>query len=91
MNNFIADYLDKIKESEPLIHSITGSNVIHDIAKYEINEVSPYWNFLIPRKEIENNDFIIEEGMTPNEVDGVRQTLNNPNPTNKVPNSTKEF
>lgn len=68
-----------------------GSNVIHDIAKYEINEISPYWNFLIPRKEIENNDFIIEEGMTPNEVDGVRQTLNNPNPTNKVPNSTKEF
>ena len=68
-----------------------GSNVIHATVKYEIKEVSPYWNFVIPRREVENNDYIIEEGMTPNEVDGIKQTPNNPDPTNKVENSTKVF
>ena len=68
-----------------------GSNVIHSTNQYEINEVSPYWNFLIPQSEIENNEYIVAEGVTPVEVDGVKQTLNNPDPTNKVQNSTKTF
>lgn len=68
-----------------------GSNVIHSTNQYEIKEVSPYWNFVIPQREIENNDYIVAEGVTPAEVDGVKQTLNNPDPTNKVANSTKEF
>lgn len=68
-----------------------GSNVIHSTNQYEINEVSPYWNFLIPQREIENNEYIVAEGVTPVEVDGVKQTLNNPDPTNKVQNSTKTF
>lgn len=68
-----------------------GSNVIHATVKYDIEEVSPYWNFVIPQREIENNDYIIEEGMTPNEVEGVKQTVNNPDPTNKVANSTEVF
>lgn len=68
-----------------------GSNVIHATMKYEIEEVSPYWNFLIPQREIENNEYIVAEGETPGDKDGVKQTLNNPDPTNKVANSTKEF
>ena len=68
-----------------------GSNVIHATVKYEIEEVSPYWNFVIPQREIENNDYIVVEDATPNEIDGVKQTPNNPDPTNKVQNSTKEF
>lgn len=68
-----------------------GSNVIHSTNQYEIKEVSPYWNFVIPQREIENNDYIVAEGVTPADVDGVKQTLNNPDPTNKVANSTKVF
>ena len=68
-----------------------GSNVIHATMKYEIEEVSPYWNFLIPQREIEDNEYIVAEGETPADKDGVKQTLNNPDPTNKVANSTKEF
>lgn len=68
-----------------------GSNVIHPTVKYEIKEVSPYWNFVIPQREIENNDYIVAEGESCNEIDGVKQTMNNPDPTNKVQNSTKEF
>ena len=68
-----------------------GSNVIHETVKYEIKEASPYWNFLIPQSEIENNDYIVAEGETPVEVEGVMQTVNNPDPTNKVANSTKVF
>ena len=63
-----------------------GSNVIHDTMKYDINEVSPYWNWVIPQREIENNPYIIEEGEMPSEKDGVMTTLNNPDPTNKVEN-----
>ncbi len=63
-----------------------GSNVIHDTMKYDINEVSPYWNWVIPQREIENNPYILEEDGVPTEKDGVMTTLNNPDPTNKVQN-----
>lgn len=63
-----------------------GSNVIHDTMKYDIEEVSPYWNFVIPTREIENNDYIIKEGDVVTEIDGVKTTLNNPDPTEKVKN-----
>ncbi len=63
-----------------------GSNVIHDTMKYDIEEVSPYWNFVIPTREIENNDYIIKEGEVVTEIDGVKTTLNNPDPTEKVKN-----
>jgi len=63
-----------------------GSNVIHDTMKYDIEEVSPYWNFVIPTREIENNDYIIKEGEVVTEIDGVKTTLNNPDPTQKVKN-----
>lgn len=68
-----------------------GSNVIHATVKYEIDEVSPYWNFLIPQGEVENNEYIVPEGTSTTEVEGVKQTPNNPDPTNKVENSTKVF
>ena len=61
-----------------------GSNVIHDRAKYDIEEVSPYWNFVIPTSEIENNDYIIEEDGVVTEIEGVKTTRNNPDPTDKV-------
>lgn len=63
-----------------------GSNVIHDTMKYDVEEVSPYWNWVIPQREIENNPYIIEEGEVPTEKDGVMTTLNNPDPTNKLTN-----
>ncbi len=63
-----------------------GSNVIHDTMKYDIEEVSPYWNFVIPTDEIENNDYIVEEDGVATEIDGVMTTLNNPDPTQKVAN-----
>ena len=68
-----------------------GSNVIHDTMKYDIEEVSPYWNFVIPTREIENNDYIIKEGEVVTEIDGVKTTLNNPDPTEKVKNVTTKF
>ena len=68
-----------------------GSNVIHDTMKYDIEEVSPYWNFLIPINEIENNDYIdVEDGVV-TEIDGVKTTLNNPDPTAKVENVTTQY
>ncbi len=63
-----------------------GSNVIHNTMEYDIEEVSPYWNFVIPTREIENNDYIIKEGEVVTEIDGVKTTLNNPDPTQKVTN-----
>ena len=68
-----------------------GSNVIHATLKYDIEEVSPYWNLLIPLNEIENNDYILDETGVPSEIDGVMTTLNNPNPTSSVENSTTQF
>lgn len=68
-----------------------GSNVIHDTMKYDIEEVSPYWNFVIPTREIENNDYIGREDDQITEVDGVKITLNNPDPTKKVENITTKF
>lgn len=68
-----------------------GSNVIHSTLKYDIEEVSPYWNLLIPLNEIENNDYILDETGVPSEIDGVMTTLNNPNPTSSVENSTTQF
>ena len=69
----------------------TGSNVIHDTMKYDIEEVSPYWNFVIPINEIENNDYIdVEDGVV-TEIDGVKTTLNNPDPSNKVSNVTTQY
>ena len=68
-----------------------GSNVIHDTMKYDIEEVSPYWNFVIPTREIENNDYIGREDDQITEIDGVKITLNNPDPTKKVENITTKF
>ena len=68
-----------------------GSNVIHESLKYDINEVSPYWNFVIPTSEMENNDYIVEEDGVATEIDGVMTTLNNPDPTSSVANSTAQF
>ena len=63
-----------------------GSNVIHDTMKYDVEEVSPYWNFVIPTSELENNEYIIVEDGVVTEIDGVKTTPNNPDPTNKVSN-----
>jgi len=68
-----------------------GSNVIHDRAKYDIEEVSPYWNFVIPTSEIENNDYIIKEDAVVTEIEGVKTTRNNPDPTDKVKTITTKF
>ena len=68
-----------------------GSNVIHSTMKYDIEEVSPYWNFVIPTSEIENNEYIITENGVVTEIDGVKTTLNNPDPTTKVSNVTTEY
>ena len=51
-----------------------------------MKEVSPYWNFVIPQSEIENNEYILKEGDVVTEIDGVKTTLNNPDPTNSVTN-----
>ena len=63
-----------------------GANTIHATQKYDVNEVSPYWNLCIPTREMENNEYIIPYDDTPVEIDGVMQTPNNPNPTNKLTN-----
>lgn len=63
-----------------------GSNVIHDTMKYDVEEVSPYWNFVIPVNEEENNEYIIAEDAVPTEIDGVMTTRNNPDPTKKIEN-----
>ena len=68
-----------------------GSNVIHDRAKYDIEEVSPYWNFVIPTSEIENNDYIVTEDDVVTEIEGVKTTRNNPDPTDKVKTITTKF
>lgn len=68
-----------------------GSNVIHDTMKYDVEEVSPYWNFVIPTSELENNDYIVKEDAVATEVDGVMTTLNNPDPTKKITNVTTEY
>lgn len=68
-----------------------GSNVIHDTMKYDVEEVSPYWNFVIPNNELENNEYIVEEDAAVTEIDGVKTTPNNPDPTNKISNVTTEF
>lgn len=84
-------YFDAKRIRPGIITWYPGSNVIHDTEQYEIEEVSPYWNFVIPQSEIENNEYIITEDATPTEIDGVMQTPNNPDPTNKVENSIKDF
>ncbi len=68
-----------------------GSNVIHDTMKYDVEEVSPYWNFVIPVNELENNDYIIDENDVVTEIDGVKTTKNNPDPTAKIDNVTTQF
>lgn len=68
-----------------------GSNVIHDTMKYDVEEVSPYWNFVIPTNELENNDYIIDEDGVPTEIDGVMTTLNNPDPSAKITNVTTQY
>ena len=68
-----------------------GSNVIHNTMQYDIKEVSPYWNFVIPIDEIENNDYIVAEGGVVTEIDGVMTTLNNPDPSSSVANVTTQF
>lgn len=68
-----------------------GSNTIHDTMKYVIDEVSPYWNWVIPTDEIENNPYIIKEGEFTSEIDGVMTTLNNPDPTKKVDNDATVY
>lgn len=68
-----------------------GSNVIHNVEQYVIEEVSPFWNFVIPQAEIDSNDYLIAESEIPVEINGVKQTPNNPDPTGKVSNSTEVF
>ena len=68
-----------------------GSNVIHETLKYNIEEVSPYWNFVIPVSELENNDYIVEYDGVVTEIDGVMTTLNNPDPTSSVANDTTQY
>ena len=68
-----------------------GSNVIHETLKYDLEEVSPFWNFVIPESEYENNDYIVKEDEVPTEIDGVMTTLNNPDPTGKAQTSTAQF
>ncbi|MBR6457954.1 MAG: RagB/SusD family nutrient uptake outer membrane protein [Bacteroidales bacterium] len=68
-----------------------GSKVIHDTMKYDVKEVSPYWNFVIPTDEIENNEYILVEDAVTSEIDGVTTTLNNPDPTKKIENETTVF
>ena len=63
-----------------------GANTIHATQKYDVKEVSPYWNLCIPTREMENNEYIIPYDDTPVEIDGVMQTPNNPNPTNTLTN-----
>lgn len=63
-----------------------GANTIHATQKYDVKEVSPYWNLCIPTKEMENNEYIIPYDDVPVEIDGVMQTPNNPDPTNKLTN-----
>ena len=68
-----------------------GSNVIHETLKYNIEEVSPFWNFVIPEMEFEVNDYIVKEDDIPTEIDGVMTTLNNPDPTGKVETDKTQF
>lgn len=63
-----------------------GANAIHATTKYDIEEVSPYWNLCIPITELENNDYIVKDGDPVTEIEGVMTTPNNPDPTNKVDN-----
>jgi len=65
-----------------------GANTIHAVSRYTMKEVSPFWNFVIPTNEIENNSYIIAFGETPTEIDGVMTTPNNPDPSSSVPNDT---
>lgn len=64
-----------------------GSNIVYDVVKYNIEGVSPFWNFTIPQSEIENNEYIIEDGEKPVEIDGVMQTVNNPNTVGSLKNN----
>ena len=68
-----------------------GSNVIHETLKYNIEEVSPFWNFVIPEMEYESNDYIVKEDEVPTEIDGVMTTLNNPDPTGKMETDKTQF
>lgn len=68
-----------------------GSNVIHDTMKYDVEEVSPFWNFVIPTSELENNDYIDKADGVVTSIDGVNTTLNNPDPTEKISNVTTQY
>ncbi|MDD2596051.1 MAG: RagB/SusD family nutrient uptake outer membrane protein [Bacteroidales bacterium] len=68
-----------------------GANTIHATQKYVIDEVSPYWNLCIPIDEIENNDYIIKADEVSTEINGVKTTPNNPDPTNSVSNETTTY
>ena len=63
-----------------------GANTIHATQKYDVKEVSPYWNLCIPTREMENNEYIIPYDDTPVEINGIMQTPNNPDPTNRLTN-----
>lgn len=64
----------------------SGANTIHATQKYDIKEVSPYWNLCIPISELENNQYIIKDDAVPTDIEGVKTTPNNPDPTNTVSN-----
>ena len=68
-----------------------GSNVIHDTMKYDVEEVSPYWNFVIPTQEVENNEYIVKEDGAVTEIEGVKTTPNNPDPSGKITNVTIKY
>ena len=80
------------KRIKPGVHTwYEGSNVIHSTLKYNYDGASPYWNFLIPESEIENNDYILKEDGVVTEIDGVKTTLNNPDPTSSVENDATQY
>ena len=84
-------YFDAKRIRPGMITWYPGSNVIHDTMKYNVEEASPYWTFVIPVNEIENNDYIVEADGVATEIDGVMTTLNNPDPTGTITNVTTQF
>lgn len=68
-----------------------GANTKHDSQHFNIEGASPFWNFVIPTSELDNNEYIINFGETVTEIDGVKTTPNNPDPTNALPQDTTSY
>lgn len=82
-----AGYFDAKRLGVGVHTNYEGSNIVFDVVKYNFYGVSPFWNFTIPQNEIENNDYIVENGEVTVELDGVMQTANNPDTTNSIQNN----